>query len=88
MLEPIFERKDLKRGFTSEQRRVLWNSTDPKKCANPECQKRLTWANFTIDHTKPWSRGGRTDLKNAKIFCKSCNSSKGNRRLFRRRRAA
>lgn len=85
LLEPIFARKDLKRGFTSEQRRLLWNSTDPKKCF--DCGDKLTWNNFTIDHTKPHSLGGRTDLKNAKIFCRSCNSSKGNRRRARRRAA-
>jgi len=87
VLETIFARKDARRGFSSEQRRLLWNSTNAKMCAH--CGKKLSWSNFTIDHTKPWSRGGRSDLKNARIFCSHCNSSKGSRaRRHPRRQSA
>jgi hypothetical protein len=83
LLGGIFERKDEKRGFTLEQRRLLWNSDQEKKCRS--CRKKLTWSNFTVDHIRPHSKGGRTSLKNAALLCGSCNSRKGNRR---RRRAA
>jgi 5-methylcytosine-specific restriction endonuclease McrA len=82
LLEPLFERKDEKRGFTPEQRRVLWNSTAEKRCK--ECNKRLTWDDFTIDHIQPYSKGGRSLLDNAAIMCRKHNSAKGNRRRRKR----
>lgn len=73
----IFEKKDEKRGFSPEQRRLLWNSDSYKKC--PNCQEKLTWENFTIDHVKPYALGGKSELANAALMCKSCNSKKGKR---------
>ena len=83
LLEPLFERKDEKRGFSPEQRRVLWNSTAEKRCE--ECGKKLTWDDFTIDHIQPYSKGGRSELDNAAIMCREHNSAKGNRRKRKRR---
>ncbi|MGI8547462.1 MAG: HNH endonuclease family protein [Gemmatimonadaceae bacterium] len=82
LLEPLFERKDERRAFTPEQRRVLWNTTAEKRCT--ECGVKLTWEDFTIDHIDPYSKGGRTNLDNAALMCRQHNSAKGNRR----RRAA
>ena len=75
MLGGLFERKDEKRGFTPEQRRLLWNSDEHKKC--PSCSEILTWENFTIDHVKPYSLGGKSTLSNAALMCRKCNSKKG-----------
>lgn len=83
LLGGIFERKDEKRGFTLEQRRLLWNSDQEKKCRS--CNKKLSWSNFTVDHIRPHSKGGRTSLRNATLLCGSCNSKKGNRRRLARR---
>jgi hypothetical protein len=77
VLESIFAKKDASRGFTPEQRRILWNTTVNRVCA---CGKKLTWDDFTIDHINPHSRGGRSQLENAAVMCQTCNSSKGNRR--------
>ncbi len=77
LLEPLFERKDSMRSFSQEQRRLLWNSTSERQCA--KCREELTWENFTIDHIDPYSKGGRTQLNNAALMCRSCNSGKGNR---------
>lgn len=74
----LFERKDSKRGFNKEQRRLLWNSDEAKICTS--CGNTLTWDNFTIDHIKPHSLGGPSELKNAALMCRSCNSKKGARR--------
>jgi hypothetical protein len=82
VLGGIFDRKDEKRGFTAEQRRLIWNTDQLKRCRG--CNSKLSWSNFTIDHVRPHSRGGRTSRKNAALLCRSCNSSKGSRR----RRAA
>ena len=78
----VFAVRDGQRGFTSEQRRLLWSSSADKKCK--ECAVKLSWGNFSVDHVDPHSRGGRSTLDNAALVCQSCNSSKGNRRSARR----
>jgi 5-methylcytosine-specific restriction endonuclease McrA len=77
LLWTLFDRKDSNRTFSSEQRRMIWHTEEKKKCAR--CGRNLTWAEFTVDHVKAWSRGGETSLKNAKPMHRSCNSSKGAR---------
>jgi len=74
----IFSKKDPWRLFTPEQRRVIWQSSPSKKCAI--CKKTVTWDDFTVDHLKPHSRGGRTVKLNAAIAHKSCNSREGDKR--------
>jgi hypothetical protein len=75
LLYGIFEKKDEKRTFSPEQRRLIWNSDSTRKCV--KCKRGLTWENFTIDHVKPYALGGPSVLKNASLMCRSCNSSKG-----------
>lgn len=75
LLGGLFEKKDEQRGFTLEQRRLIWNSDEKKKCSR--CSEALTWENFTIDHIKPHSLGGKSTLSNAKLMCRSCNAKKG-----------
>ena len=77
LLISLFERKDDKRTFSAEQRRILWNSDDKRNCAR--CRKQLSWNDFTVDHIRAYMRGGRTTLKNAQLMCRSCNSRKGGR---------
>jgi len=74
LIEPLFARKDAKRLFSPEQRRVLWNTAAERICA--ECSGQLTWADFQADHIKPFSRGGKTSLDNAALLCSTCNASK------------
>jgi hypothetical protein len=77
LLSSLYERKDDKRTFTPEQRRIVWNSEEKKVCAS--CRRQLRWDDFTVDHMTAWIRGGRTSLKNAQLMCRSCNSRKGAR---------
>ena len=79
LLRSLFEKKDSQRNFSLEQRRLIWNTSDEKKCKAKACKKSLTWEDFTIDHIDPHSKGGRTALDNAALMCKIHNSSKGNR---------
>jgi len=79
LLGGLFERKDDKRGFTVEQRRLIWHSDEKRKCIGKNCGMPLSWSNFTIDHVKPHSRGGKTVISNAALMCRKCNSKKGNR---------
>jgi hypothetical protein len=74
----LFESKDERRIFSPEQRRILWNSEEKKKCAI--CSDPLDWTNFQVDHIKAHSRGGKTELSNAALTCVYCNTSKGARR--------
>ncbi len=78
ILGSLFARKDSQRGFTSEQRRILWSTSANRVCKTCGCK--LTWENFTIDHIDPHSKGGRSRLDNAALMCRKHNSQKGNRR--------
>ncbi|MBK6407914.1 MAG: HNH endonuclease [Holophagales bacterium] len=58
---------------------------DRSKVHGEGCGRRLGWDDFTADHVRPFSRGGRTVLSNAALLCRKHNSAKGNRRSERRR---
>lgn len=77
LLETLFLKKDNERTFSVEQRRIIWNSAAERRCS--KCGKPVTWSDFTVDHIRPFSKGGQTKLKNAAIMHKNCNSAKGNR---------
>ena len=77
LLFSLFDRKDDRRIFSAEQRRIIWSSDDGQRCRS--CRKPLTWDNFTVDHMVAWARGGRTSLENARLLCQRCNSRKGAR---------
>ena len=66
-------------GFSPDQRRLIWHSDGTKRCSYPGCGVKLDWTNFTIDHIKPFAKGGKTTLKNAALMCKRHNSMKGAR---------
>ena len=78
ILGSLFAKKDSQRGFSSEQRRILWNTVASRKCQG--CGRVLNWDDFTIDHVDPHSKGGRSRLENSALMCRGCNSSKGNRK--------
>lgn len=78
LLQSIFERRDPKRTFSPEQRRILWHSSVERKCSL--CGQPVTWSDFTVDHINPHSKGGRTQLINAALTHRRCNSAKGNKR--------
>ena len=77
LLEGVFEEKDSHRFFSPVQRRIIWAKAKKKVCC--VCKKPLTWETFEVDHIKPHSKGGRTNLANAALICKKHNASKGNR---------
>lgn len=79
LLSGVFETKASSRLFSPLQRRILWHSLKVKKCAAPGCTITLTWNDFTVDHIKPHSKGGQTDLSNAQLMCRTHNSAKGAR---------
>ncbi|PUA80429.1 HNH endonuclease signature motif containing protein [Nocardioides currus] len=54
-----------KRLFTAGQRRAL--SARDQRCRADGCDIPADWCE--AHHLRPWSRGGRTDLSNAILFC-------------------
>jgi len=77
LLFSLFDYRDGKRAFSSEQRRIIWSSEEKRYCS--ACRRQLTWDDFTVDHIVAWIKGGKTSLKNAQLMCRSCNSRKGAR---------
>ena len=41
------------------------------------CRKIFEFADMTLDHKTPTSRGGAHEVENWQLLCQSCNSSKG-----------
>ena len=77
LLFSLFEHKDDKRGFSAEQRRILWNSEEKKICRL--CKKELHWSDVAVDHIFAHTKGGKTKLENAQLVHSQCNSRKGAR---------
>lgn len=74
-------RVDPRRFFSPEEKaRLLVDMKQENGMYRCEkCNNLFNEEDLTVDHIEPWSKGGRTDLNNARIVCRSCNSSKGNR---------
>ena len=64
-----------KRLFTKRQKRIL-KIFSGNYCAS--CNKPLR-GNFHADHKIPFSKGGKTILKNAQALCVECNLKKRNK---------
>jgi len=77
ILGSLYAKKDSQRGFTPEQRRIIWNTAANRVCTSCSCK--LSWEDFTIDHINPHSKGGLSQLENAALMCRKHNSKKGNR---------
>jgi len=80
ILGSLFAKKDSQRGFTPEQRRIIWNTSANRVCAYAGgCKTQLTWNDFQIDHINPHSHGGRSQIENAALMCGVHNRMKGNK---------
>ncbi|MBI4660719.1 MAG: DUF262 domain-containing protein [Verrucomicrobia bacterium] len=77
LLVSVFDFKDGQRIFTSEQRRLIWNSEERRICSI--CRRPLKWEDFSVDHIIAWIKGGKTTINNAQIAHRRCNSRKGGR---------
>ena len=43
------------------------------------CLQCFATEDLTLDHIIPWSHGGPDTVENLRVFCRSCNSRRGNR---------
>jgi len=77
LLIPFLIAKDTRRNFNEEERRIAWALSKDKKCAI--CRKTVEWNDYQLDHEKPHSKGGKTELRNSQITHKSCNIKKSNK---------
>lgn len=78
---------DPKRLFTQDQKDELVKQylSDPSKHEGnkircEDCKQLFFADELTVDHVKPWSKGGRTELSNAQLLCRPCNSKQGNKK--------
>jgi len=79
VLGGVFDDLDPVRSFNAVQRRILWHASATKMCVYPRCtSKRIVrWEELSLDHIEPYIKGGRTDLANAALMHKKCNSAAG-----------
>ena len=73
---------DEKRLFSSDDKKEFLRkqkANEENKYQCFDCKKNFYKEELTMDHKDPWSKGGRTELSNAELLCRPCNSKKGNR---------
>lgn len=73
---------DPQRLFTAQQKQELLDTKTPDEHGRYQCADCGKWFapdELTMDHVTPWSLGGPTELSNAQLLCRPCNSKKGNR---------
>ena len=72
---------DSKRLFTEDDKTELLGKQTAEegkyRCAI--CGQLFYGNELTVDHIKPWSKGGRTVISNAQLLCRACNSTKSNK---------
>lgn len=70
-------KKDIKldgmRFFDKSVKNALYRQS--QKCAHEGCTETI-FDKLEVDHILAWSKGGRTDMSNAQLLCKSHNSQK------------
>jgi len=76
LLIPFLIPRDARRDFSEEERRIAWNASPDKKCAI--CGQNVEWNEYQLDHIKPHSKGGKTELRNSRITHRTCNIKKSN----------
>ena len=64
------------RAFTDKYKRVMF---ERQNGVCPNCKETFELKEMEADHITPWSQGGKTDLANGQMLCKSCNRKKSDK---------
>ena len=64
------------RNFSRKQKQLIWEKNNG---ICQLCDLRARRKNWEADHNKPYSRGGKTSVKNGQVSHPWCNREKGNR---------
>jgi hypothetical protein len=76
---PDLPRKDEQREFTHIQKLAIFRRDEGRCRLKFRCGgEKLAWDAWHCDHIQPWSKGGRSTVKNGQVACPECNLSKGN----------
>ena len=68
------EKKELRRQISVGKKQKLFGRQHGL-CAR--CKKPMNFEEATVDHLVAAVRGGKSDSKNVRLCCRTCNSSKG-----------
>ncbi len=73
--EPQGEPQRARPSFSAKDKEFLFER-QKGKCNG--CAVKFPMRNMTVDHIKPFSKGGSDKPSNLQLLCNSCNSMKGN----------
>ena len=76
---------DPQRNFTHEEKLILYHRAQGRCQLDHDgkmCGRAISFDDAVVDHIKPHSKGGRTELANGRIAFKSCNIARGNQDDF------
>ena len=70
------------RRYFDESEKEIVIARDGCRCTHVDLATGLqctetAYSKLEMDHIKPWSKGGRTEISNAQLLCKYHNTSKG-----------
>ncbi len=75
MLFGGFEPQRARPSFSTKDKEFLY---DRQKGKCNGCKVKFPMRNMTVDHIKPFSKGGSDKPSNLQLLCGACNSTKGN----------
>lgn len=75
MLFGGFEPQRARPAFSAKDKEFLY-ARQKGKCNG--CKVQFPMRNMTVDHIKPFSKGGSDKPSNLQLLCGACNSTKGN----------
>ena len=77
---PSLSLKDNQREFTHVQKLTIFRRDKGICQLGLKCNKeKLSWDNWHCDHILPWSKGGKTTVKNGQVSCPDCNFANNNK---------
>ena len=77
---PTLSLKDNQREFTHVQKLAVFRPDKGACQLKLKCKGvKLTWDDWHCDHIKPWSKGGKTTVKNGQVSCPACNLAKNDK---------